>query len=254
MYSWLLNEGRRSPFWTRFEWRVTLGSLTQSGQNDVCRLPLTDWPKDLGQEGVGTHRDDARLSQVGARVIVQVEQLLQLLHCLQGKAPLSNLEKNHNNGTKCIMRVCGTMWINLKTTLAKKTPKTFHSTLNIGIFHISLKPPPKKTFKMWENPSVWTRRGTCPHLNLHGRRASVHGQHQDEQNAGRSHSRARRDVSQVRGGVLVCLLCCCSASFKVLDFRLASDLLTRAARRKPEWGANTGLVREYVGRIPFFTL
>lgn len=52
------------------EWRVTLGSLTQSGQNDVCRLRLTDRPKDLGQEGVGTHRDDARLSQVGARVIV----------------------------------------------------------------------------------------------------------------------------------------------------------------------------------------
>lgn len=68
------------------------GRLTQSGQNNVCRLPLTDWPKDLWQEGVATHRDHAGLGQVGARIIVQVEELLQLLHCLQRKAPFSNLQ------------------------------------------------------------------------------------------------------------------------------------------------------------------
>lgn len=68
------------------------GCLTQSGQNNVCRLPLTDWPKDLWQEGVATHRDHAGLGQVGARVIVQIEELLQLLHSLQRKAPFSNLQ------------------------------------------------------------------------------------------------------------------------------------------------------------------
>lgn len=68
------------------------GCLTQSGQNDVCRLPLTDGPKDLWQQGVATHRDHAGLGQVGARIIVQIEELLQLLHSLQRKAPFSNLQ------------------------------------------------------------------------------------------------------------------------------------------------------------------
>lgn len=66
--------------------------LTQSGQNNVCRLPLTHWPKDLWQEGVATHRDHAGLGQVGARVVLQIEELLQLLHSLQRKAPFSNLQ------------------------------------------------------------------------------------------------------------------------------------------------------------------
>lgn len=66
---------------------------TQSGQDDVRQLALADGPEDLRQEGVGAHGDHAGLGEVGAGVIVQVKQLLELLHCLQRKAPFSNLDR-----------------------------------------------------------------------------------------------------------------------------------------------------------------
>lgn len=125
--------------------------LTQSGQDDARGPALAHWPEELRQERVGADGGHAGLAQVGAGLIAEGEELLELLHRLQREAPVSDLDKR-----------------------SKEAPKSQSS-----------QPKDVGTKTLIQKERV-NQKGNSAHLDVHGCRAA-HTQQQRQQDAGSSH-------------------------------------------------------------------
>lgn len=185
---------------------------------------------------MGAHGDHTGRGQVGVGLIVQVKQLLELLHCLQRKAPFSNLDQ----AVEVRTRVSEFLTLPVKTALHPPQPPYITLKINIKMLKKNL----------FQKEKVSQDRNSA-HLDLHGCRAAIHTQHQSKQDAGSSHFQTISMLSQLR--VSFCCACPANASYKLLGFRSVSDLLTQAPSVKGVW-ANTDLVTDYMDRILFFTL
>lgn len=185
--------------------------LTQSGQDDVRRPPLADRPEDQRQERVGADGGHAGLAQVGAGLIGEAKQLLQLLHCLQREAPLSNLDQaEEEKGPK------SQSWKKIKNPNpeGKSQPEVkFLLTLTCT----AAEPPHTHSSKASRTQTALIFRGYRCFLSP----------------------------------LAFCSACADSASYKLLGFRLVSDLLTQAASVEAAH-ANTGLDTGSTDRILFF--
>lgn len=74
--------------------------LTQPGQDDARGPALAHRPEELRQERVGADGGHAGRAQVGAGLIADGEELLELLDRLQREAPVSHLDEQSEDAAR----------------------------------------------------------------------------------------------------------------------------------------------------------